>query len=107
MGFVFLSGITIPLDIAYSNIIGDAAETTLEVLEWIYICVFTPDLVLSFFLTYMDDNGAECNELRQTATQYLKTWFMVDFVAIFPFDQVNKNSSALSLLKVRPAPHDK
>jgi len=100
MGFVFLSGISIPLDIAYNDILSYGFIRFLEVLDYIYLGVFVPDLLLSFFVTFLDENGVEHTDLRATGAHYIKTWFPVDALAIFPFEVINKSSGVLSLFKV-------
>jgi hypothetical protein len=44
------------------------------------------DVLLRFFHAYKDPNTFETVEdIRQIAKYYLKTWFVIDILAVFPF----------------------
>lgn len=67
-------------------------------------CVFIADLILQFFLMYHVRTGFG-NRLEhrrsRIAVHYLKTWFLVDFISILPFDFVAFVLSSEDLVKAK------
>jgi potassium voltage-gated channel Eag-related subfamily H protein 7 len=54
--------------------------------------LFLKDIFLSFFLAYDDPrNGALEIDLRHISRNYLKGWFFLDFISIFPFTLISEN----------------
>eukprot|EP00949_MAST-11_sp_MAST-11-sp1_P004067 g4067.t1 len=50
---------------------------------------FWIDLCMRFRVTYTDPkSGEEVVDVRKIAMRYLKGWFFIDFIAVFPFDVV-------------------
>ncbi len=47
--------------------------------------VFLIDMILSFRTAYYD-RGERVDDLTQIKRHYLRTWFVVDFISLFPFD---------------------
>lgn len=47
---------------------------------------FSPDIVLNFRTTYVSRKGEVVSNSRSIAVNYVKGWFIVDFVAALPFD---------------------
>ena len=45
------------------------------------------DLIISFFSEYWD-NGMIVRDLPKIMVHYLKSWFIIDFLAAFPFEMV-------------------
>jgi len=52
--------------------------------------IFLIDIVLNFFTGYYDQNNNLIMDKPKIATKYLKGWFLLDFVALFPFDIIIK-----------------
>ena len=51
--------------------------------------IFFIDLVLTFFTSISDDNKVyEITDKKQIAKNYLKGWFWVDLISIFPLDAI-------------------
>jgi hypothetical protein len=64
-------------------------HTGLFVTNLLVDIVFMADLVLQFFLAYKapsHEGGRWVTNRRRIATRYLKTWFVVDFVSVLPFE---------------------
>ncbi|MBE7438231.1 MAG: ion transporter [Spirochaetales bacterium] len=57
----------------------------LAVVDTTVVASFLIDIVLNFF-TKIYVAGKPVSSKRRIAIQYLKTWFIIDFVAAFPFD---------------------
>jgi len=52
---------------------------------------FIIDMIMQFWMAYRDDLGKQGRgtwvmDLRLIRARYLKSWFIVDFISIFPFD---------------------
>lgn len=47
--------------------------------------MFMLDLVISFFSEYID-NETVVRDLPKIQIHYLKSWFIIDFLAAFPFN---------------------
>jgi hypothetical protein len=57
---------------------------------FLYLCdsFFFLDLVIQFFSTYLDtEKMLEVEDRKLIAQKYFKTWFLIDFVSIVPFDR--------------------
>ena len=69
-------------------------------LDWVVDIFFWADIVLNFRLGYHrhhDDSGGDDdvsgpNQIvmawRPIAKRYIRSWFLIDFVAVFPFTQI-------------------
>jgi len=67
------------------------------------IC-FYADIVLTFLHQYKDPRSQQVlKEPKQIAKQYLKTWFIVDFVSVLPF-QYTGQANALRLFRILRIP---
>jgi potassium channel len=50
---------------------------------------FLIDMIFTFFQTYFDDkNHIHISDKKKIALKYLKTWFFLDLISIFPFDYI-------------------
>lgn len=56
--------------------------------------LFAVDIIVIFFTATYDDDFVLVDNLGRIATMYLGGWFLLDLLAIFPFDQVNPASTA-------------
>jgi hypothetical protein len=50
------------------------------------------DIVLTFFSAYLDKMDTIVVNKKKIACHYLKGWFLIDFIAFFPFYHFNKDS---------------
>lgn len=79
-----------PYNIAFS-------ENEVGVLYYIDLIVdfsFLFDTTLNFFSAYYDDEGKLITNNKAIAISYLKGWFIIDSLASFPFNLVEKNIEA-------------
>ena len=66
---------------------------------------FAFDIVLNFFCAYFDYDENLVHDRKEIAKNYLKSWFFIDFIAVFPFNfifQVNRDYSSLARLARLP-----
>ena len=55
---------------------------------------FYLDFILSFFQGYLDvEEQKKVFEFRKIAIKYLKGWFVIDFISIFPFHLLSNSNS--------------
>mmetsp|Transcript_80894 Transcript_80894/g.174842 ORF Transcript_80894/g.174842 Transcript_80894/m.174842 type:complete len:96 (+) Transcript_80894:552-839(+) len=70
------------------------------------IGVFFFDIFLSFFVTYKDSTEMFVKNRVEIINNYLSTWFLIDFVASFPWNTVSKsfngdvNLKSMNLLRM-------
>ena len=67
-----------------------------------FIAFFSIDLFLSFFVAYHDMEGVWVISLRRIACHYVVSpqHFLVDLLAIIPFEEASEGGGALGLFKV-------
>lgn len=88
----------------------NAAFTPLEnrgiiIWDWMVEAFFYTDLVLSFFHAYIDEETDEIVEdFDSIYKNYLGGWFIIDLVAVFPFQVIFKQGFALKLFRLARLP---
>jgi hypothetical protein len=65
--------------------------------------VFFVDMLLQFLLMVQDNGGVWLDTHRAVAARYLRTWFLIDVVSIFPFDAITGGDEDGALKFVRLA----
>jgi CRP-like cAMP-binding protein len=55
-----------------------------EVLEGLINILFACDLIISFFSAYYDSDNKLIVDKRRIALNYLRGWFLIDFISCFP-----------------------
>eukprot|EP00434_Breviolum_minutum_P001343 symbB.v1.2.001180.t2/scaffold60.1/size581591/20 len=64
---------------------------TVMILSFFVDFVFLTDMILQFFTTYSRDTSDGIVwevDLRRIAWHYMKTWFFLDLITVFPFDVI-------------------
>jgi hypothetical protein len=57
-----------------------------ELIFWAIEVNFYFDFGLSWFMGFRDDETTECVwSFKEIAKEYMKGWFFIDFISIFPF----------------------
>ena len=74
-----------------------------EPLPWIIVdaCVdffFLLDMIQNFFYAYYDSDGNIVTDRKKIALKYLYSWFILDLVAILPFNLLVSSFSRASRL---------
>jgi potassium voltage-gated channel Eag-related subfamily H protein 7 len=59
------------------------------IVNWVIEAHFYTDLVLSFFCEYIDsETNIPVREFRLIVKHYLFSWFLIDFMSVFPFEEL-------------------
>ena len=75
----------LPLQIALAT----GTSTTWATIFNIADIIFLVDLILNFFTClYDDEKNTEITDRKLIALDYLKGWFLIDFLSIVPFEQL-------------------
>ena len=72
--------------------------------DYLINIAFTFDMILTFFMAYYDYEYILIDTKREIACNYLKTWFPIDFISIFPFDLVFQTSNFAILARLSKIP---
>jgi CRP-like cAMP-binding protein len=56
------------------------------------VCFFL-DIIVIFFSAYEENDGSIVTAHRRIAWKYLRTWFFIDLIAVFPFELLERDSS--------------
>ena len=70
---------------------------------WYYTveCFFYSDLILNFFQEFKDpDTLMPVNDMRKIAIHYMTGWFIIDFVSVFPFEELFNIGSLTKLFRL-------
>lgn len=67
-----------------------------EVINVIFDITFAVDIIASFVSSYYDEDFYVVDDLKIISCNYLRTWFIIDIVAIFPFDIFQTNNGRSS-----------
>ena len=76
-----------PVNLAFSDMEENVAWYTLEIIS---DCLFLGDIFVNFISAYEEDEMVEIDDRKLIALNYLKGWFIIDVVAIFPLEAVIK-----------------
>lgn len=89
-----------PYNIAFIDSDSDEViEVIIDVIMWI-------DLFLNFFTAYTDGEENLVKNRKKIIIKYLKTWFIIDLLSVFPFTQLVKkdNSYVARISKITRLP---
>jgi hypothetical protein len=78
---IFGSCIQIPYQLSFKHVVTGLGSIVIYAID----CIFIIDILLNFITSYRY-RGTEITDIKKTAPHYLKTFFIVDFLANFPFD---------------------
>ena len=68
---------------------------------WVVETFFYTDFVLSFFQGYRDvEEQKLVRDYKKIALRYFRGWFIIDFISIFPFQILQKNSNTSQVTKL-------
>ena len=65
---------------------------------------FFLEIVISFFTAYNDENDTLIVSHKRICSNYLKTWFIFDFLSAFPFENVLFDIKYSKLIKLSRLP---
>ncbi|GAX72669.1 hypothetical protein CEUSTIGMA_g125.t1 [Chlamydomonas eustigma] len=70
-------------------------------IEFTVDMIFIVDVYLNFRTAYLDGQGTLITDRRWIAKHYLRTWFIVDFLSVIPWDLITSGTAGfLGLLKL-------
>lgn len=81
----------------------DYSEIEWTIVEIFIDIVFFADIVFSFFSAYYNKIEALVSNRKEITCGYLKTWFFIDMIAIFPL-QLVANTTLNSVGKLARLP---
>lgn len=87
---LLISCVITPLRIAFGE---DPEPIGWEVINWTIDGLFLIDIFVVFNSAYYDDDFIIIESRKVIANSYIRSWFMIDAVAIIPFDSFIKMSS--------------
>lgn len=81
----------------------DEEYPTWDLIDIIVDVIFGIDLLMTFFCPFFDQEGHLISDMWPIAKNYLKFWFWLDLLSIFPFELImmteeNKKVGKLSVL---------
>lgn len=64
-----------------------------DIISWIVEVFFYFDFIFNWFQSYTDiEQHKNVFEFKKIAQRYVRGWFLVDFIAVFPFDVILQGS---------------
>ena len=76
---IIFSGIFTPLRVAFLQ-----EDLLSSGVEWFLDAVFLVDTVLNFVTAYFDRGESLIDNRRRIASNYLRSWFVVDLISVLP-----------------------
>ena len=83
-----MASIITPIRVAFIDI----DNVTWNVIDLIFDLIFLADIVISFMSAYYNRMEVLIHSRQTIALHYLKTWFIVDFVAVLPLDYITHST---------------
>ncbi len=90
LAIIFLyTALLMPVHVAFV----DSSDYAWSTVETVVDALFWTDIGFNLISAYYDDNEVLITDLKSIILNYLKTWFLIDFVACFPFDSFTVSGS--------------
>ena len=93
---ILYSSICTPYKLAFE----DSNSNKEDVVDIIVDILLGIDLVLNFFSAYYDSEENLVKSRKKIIIKYLKGWFIIDFISIFPFFLIINNNKASSITRL-------
>ena len=93
---ILYSSICTPYKLAFE----DSNTNKEDVVDIIVDILLGIDLVLNFFSAYYDSEENLVKSRKKIIIKYLKGWFIIDFISIFPFFLIINNNKASSITRL-------
>lgn len=85
MAILIVTTLIVPYRLAFV----DEEPIQWTVAYYVFDFIFLIDMTICFFTTFKDElRQVEITSHKLIAKNYLKSWFVIDFLSIFPFDLV-------------------
>lgn len=75
------SAIVTPYSLAFQ----ENSDNIIQYIEYLIDCILLVDIVLNFFSAYNDKEENLIKKHKTIIKTYLKTWFIIDLISVFPF----------------------
>jgi hypothetical protein len=73
------------------------------IFQYVVNVIFTLDIFINFITAYFDQEDNLVLDRKKIALHYLKTWFFIDFLAVFPLSSIlSSDVGSLSRLAKLP-----
>ena len=95
---ILYSAIITPYEIAFSE---SNKSSWFEILIDIFLAI---DIVLTFFSAYTDEEENLVKNHKKIIKKYLKSWFIIDIISVFPINNLFKNGKYSGLTKISKLP---
>ena len=95
---ILYSAIITPYEIAFSE---SNQSSWFEILIDIFLAI---DIVLTFFSAYTDEEENLVKNHKKIIKKYLKSWFIIDIISVFPINNLFKNGKYSGLTKISKLP---
>lgn len=86
MIFLIFTCFAVPYQLAFDTTSGNIL-TPYNSFDVMVDCFFMTDVIFNFITCFYHE-GQYVSDFRAIATNYLKTWFVIDVAGSFPFDKV-------------------
>jgi hypothetical protein len=73
-----------PLSIAFNDV--DDKDPSSNILDYIIDSLFFIDIMIIFNSAYYNEDSEIIDDRKEIANSYLRGWFIIDLLAIIPFD---------------------
>ena len=77
---------TTPLNLAFQDL--ESGNNVYKGMQVTMDILFAIDIVINFFAAIQDENFRVIDARKEIAWLYLKGWFIIDALAIFPFELI-------------------
>ena len=92
---LIITCIQTPLNIAFERL--EDSQFSI-ILDYVVDLLFLIDIVVIFQSAYYDEDVELIDDRKTIAKTYIKGWFMVDLLAIIPFDRIINSSNEYNQL---------
>lgn len=71
------------------------------IFDWIVEAAFYTDLVLNFITEFIDPISRKpVRDLKEILINYMTGWFIIDFLSVFPFNQIMETGPGTKLFRL-------
>lgn len=106
---IILSCFITPVSLAFSDDL--SSNDSFTALMYFFDFFFLSDIIMNFITANKDENEKVIDDIKIISSQYIKSWFIIDLISIFPFDliiqkinpdnaQINSFNKILRVLRI-------
>lgn len=89
----------------YNSAFTASTNSLIKIWDWVVEGFFYTDLILNFFHAYRDpDTLQPVTNYKLICEHYMSGWFIIDFVAVFPFQVMFSGGLMLKLVRLARMP---